>query len=66
MSDLVRNGSVLFSQPGNRLEIYRRLLRAWLNPDIAKKHFHIQREETNNFLKKVVGSKDTMSIMARR
>ncbi|KAJ3728828.1 cytochrome P450 [Lentinula raphanica] len=66
MSELVRNGSVLFSQPGNRLEIYRRLLRAWLNPDIAKKHFHIQREETNNFLKRVVGSKDTMSIMARR
>ncbi|KAF5378243.1 hypothetical protein D9757_009137 [Collybiopsis confluens] len=66
MSELVRNGSVLFSQPGNRLEIYRRLLRAWLNPDIAKKHFHIQREETNNFLKKIVDSKETMSILARR
>jgi hypothetical protein len=45
-----RDVSVIFSQPGNRLNQYRKLLRAWINPEQTKLHAPIQFEELAKYL----------------
>jgi cytochrome P450 len=46
-----RELSVVFSQPGPRFQTYRKLLKAWLNPEASKRHHYIQLEEVRNFIK---------------
>jgi cytochrome P450 len=45
-----RDASVILSQPGERLNEYRKLLRAWLNPEQVNLHYPVQREEVLRYL----------------
>jgi len=45
-----RDVSVVFSQPGERLTRYRKLLHHWVNPNYVKTHVPVQMEEVTKFL----------------